>query len=154
MGIDIRKKSDEEILALLRKKIEEVEVDGHSITREDIRNDPFLKQYDLRRRFGSFKKAVDRALLPPRLRMLKNGTINEQDALLASLHEVVVEYGRMLSKIEVDYHPALQNSIVYEKKFGNWNATLNGFYQRYPRDKKYRITREGLIISLKLPLRL
>lgn len=150
MSIDTRKKSDEEILALLRKKIEEVEADGHSITPEDIRSDPFLKQYDLRRRFGSFKKAVDRALLPPRLRMLKSDVINEQDALLASLHEVVVEYGRMLSKIEVDYHPALQDSIVYEKNFGNWNATLNGLYQRYPRDKKYRITREGLIISLKL----
>lgn len=147
--ISIRKKSDEEILARLRKKILEVEVDGHSITPEDIKNDPFLKQYDLRRRFGSFKKAVDRALLPPKLSTLRIGIISEKDALLAKLHEVVVEYGRMLSKIEVDYHPALPDSIVYEKNFGDWNSTLRGFYQRYPKEK-YEITREGLIESLRL----
>lgn len=138
-------KSNDEILKLLRRKADEL---GRRPTLGDIQADSELRNGLFRKRFGSLNKAIDLALELPTA--LVQRPRKEKDELLLAMHNVVKKLGYMPSRIQVDNHPDLEDSSVYESIFGSWKSFVSYYNCRYPSAKIFKPSRDCLILSLQL----
>lgn len=134
-------KTNEEILAILSKRIEEL---GRRLTLDDIKTDKDLKPHDIRRRFGSLAKANELASFR------RSHVKSQEEELLDTILKVIDSYGRMLSRIEVDHHPDLKGSAAYIKAFGNWPNLVRRINKKRPGFDARKLNKDCLIVSLKL----
>ena len=137
--------NDKTVLRLLRKKIDEL---GRRPTLGDIEEDPQLRSVHFRKRFGNLNKAIDRAYNLDVTSVPK--TRQEKEELVLALLEEIDAHGYMLSRIEIDYCPNLEDSSVYEKCFGGWSCFLTYLNRRLPSLQVTKPSRECLISSLRL----
>ncbi|MBR6532733.1 hypothetical protein IKT64_03130 [Candidatus Saccharibacteria bacterium] len=138
-------RDDKTILKLLSKKIDEL---GRKPTLGDIQADPQLRSVQFRKRFGNLNKAID---LANNLRTKPTQKpLNEKERLVLALLNEINARGYMLSRIEIDYCPRLEDSSVYEKCFGGWDSFLDYLNARFPSLRVREPSRECIISSLKL----
>lgn len=107
------------------------EIGTRTLTIEQFDKHALVSAETVRRRFGSWWKALDEA----GLQISNLGKRYSNDDYFENLLRVWTHYGRQPKYREMDEHPSMISSGAYESKWGNWHKALQAFVERVNADK-------------------
>jgi 5-methylcytosine-specific restriction endonuclease McrA len=120
--------SDDELIAELRRVAEKLGV--KKMTMEMFNTHASINPETIRRRFGSWWKAMQRA----GLEISNHGKRHSDNDYFENLLAVWTHHGRQPSYGEMDKPPSTISSGAYEAKWGTWRKALVAFIERVNSD--------------------
>lgn len=102
------------------------EIDTKTLTIEQFDKHSSISAETVRRRFGSWWKALDEA----GLQISNRGKRYSDDDYFENLLKVWTHHGRQPKYREMDEQPSTISSGAYEAKWGNWHKALQAFIER------------------------
>ena len=108
------------------------EFDTKTLTIEQFNKRAAVSAETVRRRFGSWWKALDEA----GLQISNHGKRYSDDDYFENLLKVWTHHGRQPKYREMDEQPSIISSGAYEAKWGNWYKALQAFVERVNVDIK------------------
>lgn len=106
------------------------EIDTKILTVEQFNKHATISAETVRRRFGSWRKALDEA----GLQISNHGKRHSNDDYFENLLKVWTHHGRQPKYREMDEQPSTISSGAYEAKWGNWHNSLKAFVERVNAD--------------------
>lgn len=128
-GIQRNPFSEEELLTELRHVSQKL--DGRPVTVEAFKTLGRMNPETIRRRFGSWGAALERAGLA----ISSLGRRHSDDQYFENLLTVWTHYGRQPKYGEMDRTPSSISSGAYEAKWGTWRNALAAFVERAESDR-------------------
>lgn len=120
--------TDDELLAELRVVAEKLGT--KSVTVEEFNRHGMMNAETIRRRFGSWQRAVEKAGL-----VISNlGKRYSETDYLENLLKAWTHYGRQPTYGEMDRAPSRIRAKAYEAKWGTWRKALKAFLERVNAD--------------------
>lgn len=108
-----------------------LKLDGAAVTIEAFSRHGRVNVETIRRRFGSWWKALEKAGLP----ISNLGKRYSEDDYFENLLNVWTHHGRQPSYGEMDQPPSRIPSGAYEARWGTWRKALRAFVQRVNADR-------------------
>ena len=106
------------------------EIGTKILTVEQFNKHAVISAETVRRRFGSWWKALDEA----GLQISNHGKRHSDDDYFENLLKVWTHHGRQPKYREMDEQPSTISSGAYEAKWGNWHNSLQAFVERVNAD--------------------
>ncbi len=123
-------------------------IDSKTLTIEQFDKHAAISAETVRRRFGSWWKALDEA----GLQISNLGKRYSDDDYFENLLKVWTHHGRQPKYREMDEQPSTISSGAYEAKWGNWHNALQAFVERVNADIRPTVSETTRIQTKRKPL--
>ncbi|VAX22841.1 hypothetical protein MNBD_NITROSPINAE04-687 [hydrothermal vent metagenome] len=123
--------SDEALIEEIRRVAKEM--NGKSLSQSHFNKVSRTSSNTLRRRFGNWKNALDRAGLEVRA----HGKRYSGEECYENLLKVWTYFGRPPKYLEMRNPPSTVGPKAYIKRWNTWNKALHAFYKRVASGEKY-----------------
>lgn len=122
--------SDSDLITEMTRVAKEIET--KTLTIEQFNKHAAISAETIRRRFGSWWKALDKA----GLKISNHGKRHTDEEYFENLLNIWMHHGRQPKYREMDERPSTITSGAYEAKWGNWHKALRAFVERTNADIK------------------
>lgn len=123
------------------------EIGTKTLTIEQFDKHASISAETVRRRFGSWWKALDEA----GLQISNLGKRYSDDDYFENLLKVWTHHGRQPKYREMDEQPSIISSGAYEAKWGNWHKALQAFVERVNADMQQNTPQQTSIPIKQIP---